>query len=208
MAITGYINKAYEYRNMDAVIAFMEKAGCSVIYNDTDDDNRAMWRYVISKLDSDDTIIIGKASNAMLSISELVMLMQLCYNKNIRFISVLDGIVTAKEYYDYTADDLLKMCFSLGTDNAIKRQLRHQKQGTLPLSNDLTIIISRRKKMKQVINMYHADISIDTIMDMTGIKSKATVFRILKKFGVQYDRTTRRKEKHEKNYKKDQNKHS
>ena len=191
MAIIGYINDTHEYRGKEYSLEFMNNAGCSVLYHETDDANRPFWRYILSTIEADDTLIIGKACNAMQSTFELVMFLKLCNNKGFRLISVMDGIDSFRDIYNYSSDDLLRMTFSFCTEDMSNRASRNKGRGVQPIDSNLAALFAKKKKLKDVINMYHSDIPIDDIMKLTGIRIRATIFRILHKYGISNERTTR-----------------
>lgn len=127
----------------------------------------------------------------MRGIRELGAFLDLVSRYEIRLISIIDRIDTDKEFYDdTTAADVLKVIGSLSSEVA---ELR--KQEIKALKKVKTIKTPRLLKTelkidreKTVVNMYNSGHSIDDIWEVSGYKSRTSVFRVLNRYGVQLNR--------------------
>lgn len=127
----------------------------------------------------------------MRGIRELGAFLDLVSRYEIRLISIIDRIDTDKEFYDdTTAADVLKFIGSLSSEVA---ELR--KQEIKALKKVKTIKTPRLLKTelkidreKTVVNMYNSGHSIDDIWEVSGYKSRTSVFRVLNRYGVQLNR--------------------
>ena len=150
--------------------------------------NRPQLKEVCSSLKTGDELIITKFSNAVRSINDAMLLIDLCRLRGARLISVEDEIDTNDILFDIKSTaKFLHLLSSLPGDIIAMRQ----SLGEEKLHNTSTAISDKKKERVKrdykVISLYLAGHSLEMIMRQTGIKH-SSLYNILKRNGIGRDR--------------------
>lgn len=127
----------------------------------------------------------------MRGIRELGAFLDLVSRYEIRLISIIDRIDTDKEFYDdTTAADVLKVIGSLSSEVAELRKQEIKALKKVKTIKNPRLLKTELKidREKTVVNMYNSGHSIDDIWEVSGYKSRTSVFRVLNRYGVQLNR--------------------
>jgi len=191
MTTIGYINTDRGIDNLDEILTMMKNLECDIICQDTysERENRIRWRYILEDIEDGDTLILASFSNAVTNLVELTILIRMCVNRNIRLVSLYDKIDTRKELFPSTAGDLycLLTIFGMESYRATRRRITNDYIS----GENISKLLSRQERMKRdkdVINLYISGESVDAIVKRSGKLCRATVYRILEKYGIQTDR--------------------
>lgn len=201
MAIKGYlfvntlqakaVERAEELRSM-----IRQTEGCTEILEDSAEQEklRPQWHSLLSNLKRGDTIVIAKLSNALRGIRELGAFLSLCSSYDIRLISLLDKIDTAGILYPETSPtDVLNTIGKLSSEVATLRRGIYKGQKIKSLTKARTLKAGlKMDREKTVVRMYAAGHHINEIWHATGYKSRTSVFRVLKRNGVELNRGKRK----------------
>ena len=193
MAKIGYIFKAENCDDLDKEIDWMKNYGCIQIIKEQSDHEvlRPQWKQLMANLERGDELVISKFSNAVRGSRELSTLLEYCRIKVIRIISIRDSIDSKGELFpDTTVSQILEMVGALPEEVvALRRAAAHkiqlQKQIRIPKSTQAQ---SKEEREKTIVAMYNNGHSLDDIWQISGFKSKSSVFRILNKYGVELNR--------------------
>lgn len=191
MTTIGYINTDRGIDNLDDMLTMMNNLECDIICQDTYSENEARirWRYILEDIEDEDTLILVSFSNAVTNLVELTILMRMCVNHNIRLVSLHDKIDTRKELFPSTAGDLYCLLNIFGMES-YRNTRRRTSKDYMPGENVRKLLArqERMKRDKDVINLYISGESVDAIIKRSGKLCRATVYRILEKYGIQTDR--------------------
>ena len=182
--------KGYKAREED--IAWMKEFGCDsiVIEEGIKERLRPQWRKLLTLLKKGDEIVLTRLSNAVRGIRELGAFLDLCRAYRIRIVSIHDRIDTKNEYFpETTAGEVLDVISRISeeatkvrrSEGRIIRELKTQKK-------EKTKSALRQDREKMIINMYRSGHAIEDIWRVSGYKSRTTIFRVLKRNGVELDR--------------------
>jgi len=192
MAKTGYLFLAKGYKAREEDIAWMKEFGCDeiVVEEGIQERLRPQWRKLLTLVRPGDEIILTKLSNALRGIRELGAFLDLCRVYKIRIISIHDKIDTKNELFpETTAGDVLDTISRLSSEatkvrrseGRIVRELKSQRK-------ERTKSALRIDREKMIVNMYNSGHAVDDIWKVSGYKSRTTIFRVLKRNGVELNR--------------------
>lgn len=192
MAKTGYLFLAKGYHAREEDVAWMKDYGCDgiIVEEGIKERLRPQWRKLLTLVRPGDEIILTKLSNALRGIRELGAFLDLCRVYKIRIISIHDKIDTKNELFpETTAGDVLDTISRLSSEatkvrrseGRIVRELKSQRK-------ERTKSALRIDREKMIVNMYNSGHAVDDIWKVSGYKSRTTIFRVLKRNGVELNR--------------------
>ena len=192
MAKTGYLFLAKGYHAREEDIAWMKEFGCDsiIIEEGIKERLRPQWRKLLTLLKKEDEIVLTRLSNAVRGIRELGAFLDLCRVYKIRIVSIHDRIDTKNELFpETTAGDVLDTVSRISeeatkvrrSEGRIVRNLKSQRK-------EKTKSALRQDREKIIVNMYKSGHVIDDIWKVSGFKSRTTIFRVLKRNGVELNR--------------------
>ena len=192
MAKTGYLFLAKGYHAREEDIAWMKEFGCDsiIIEEGIKERLRPQWRKLLTLLKKEDEIVLTRLSNAVRGIRELGAFLDLCRVYKIRIVSIHDRIDTKNELFpETTAGDVLDTISRISeeatkvrrSEGRIVRNLKSQRK-------EKTKSALRQDREKMIVNMYKSGHVIDDIWKVSGFKSRTTIFRVLKRNGVELNR--------------------
>ena len=192
MAKTGYLFLAKGYHAREEDIAWMKEFGCEsiIIEEGIQERLRPQWRKLLTLLKKEDEIVLTRLSNAVRGIRELGAFLDLCRVYKIRIVSIHDRIDTKNEYFsETTAGDVLDTVSRISeeatkvrrSEGRIVRNLKSQRK-------EKTKSALRQDREKMIVNMYKSGHVIDDICKVSGFNSRTTIFRVLKRNGVELNR--------------------
>ncbi len=190
MAKYGYIflTKNLSTRDEDAV--WMKEFGCDAVIEEeaAQEKYRPQWRRMLTRLGKEDVIVVSKLSNALRGIRELGVFLDLCREYRVRLVSIHDRIDTSGELFPETgANDVLTTISRLSSEaTSIRRAEQGLKSSRKVRPNAKRGL--RQYRDKTIISMYNAGHSIDDIWEASGYASRASVFRVLNRNGIQLNR--------------------
>ena len=192
MAKTGYLFLAKGYHALEEDIAWMKECGCDsiIIEEGIKERLRPQWRKLLTLLKKEDEIVLTRLSNAVRGIRELGAFLDLCRVYKIRIVSIHDRIDTKNELFpETTAGDVLDTVSRISeeatkvrrSEGRVVRNLKSQRK-------EKTKSALRQDREKMIVNMYKSGHVIDDIWKVSGYKSRTTIFRVLRRAGVELDR--------------------
>ena len=192
MAKTGYLFLAKGYHAREEDIAWMKDFGCDsiIIEEGIKERLRPQWRKLLTLLKKEDEIVLTRLSNAVRGIRELGAFLDLCRVYKIRIVSIHDRIDTKNELFpETTAGDVLDTVSRISeeatkvrrSEGRVVRNLKSQRK-------EKTKSALRQDREKMIVNMYKSGHVIDDIWKVSGYKSRTTIFRVLRRAGVELDR--------------------
>ena len=192
MAKTGYLFLAKGYKAREEDIAWMKEFGCDeiVVEEGIQERLRPQWRRLLTLLKKNDEIVVTSLSNVVRGIREFGAFLDLCRAYKIRIISIHDKIDTKNELFpETTAGDVLDTISRLSSEatkvrrseGRIVRELKSQRK-------ERTKSALRIDREKMIVNMYNSGHAVDDIWKVSGYKSRTTIFRVLKRNGVELNR--------------------
>lgn len=192
MAKTGYLFLAKGYHTREEDIAWMKEFGCDsiIIEEGIKERLRPQWRKLLTLLKKEDEIVLTRLSNAVRGIRELGAFLDLCRVYKIRIVSIHDRIDTKNELFpETTAGDVLDTISRISeeatkvrrSEGRVVRNLKSQRK-------EKTKSALRQDREKMIVNMYKSGHVIDDIWKVSGFKSRTTIFRVLKRNGVELNR--------------------
>lgn len=168
----------------------LEALECDKIYKDTFDNERTRpeWKEMLRELKRRDELFLLSFHNAVRGPRQLSLLFSLCSVEKIRIVSLRDQIDTWEELFKTKVSHLVDVIGALPGDTLVVRT-----------SSERYINNKRGKKghrMKaerdqKCIKMYQDGCPIEEIQKETNFSSKSSVFRILKKYGIEISRRKR-----------------
>ncbi len=191
MAKIGYIFLADAYETVDADKEWMHTFGCMKIVEEKAEDEklRPEWKALLMNLERGDELVISKFSNALRGSRELAFFLELCRIKVIRVISINDQIDSRDVVFSpKRTSEFLEIIGSLPAEvSTLRKASSHivRLQSTKPKTK---AILSRQERETTIVNMYNGGHSIDDIWSISGFKSRSSIFRILKKYGIALNR--------------------
>ena len=191
MAKVGYIFLAEAYESIESDRAWMEKFGCvRIVEEKTEDEKlRPEWKALLMSLERGDELVLSKFSNALRGTRELSFFLELCRIKVIRIISINDKIDSKDEVFPaMKTSDFLDMIGSLPAEVATLRKASTHIMRLLTVKTKTKATKSRQERETTIVNMYNGGHSIDDIWTVSGFKSRSSIFRILKKYGIALNR--------------------
>ena len=190
MAKYGYLFLTKNLSTKDEDIAWMKAFGCDSIIEEegAQEKYRPQWRRMLTRLVKGDVIVVSKLSNALRGIRELGVFLDLCREYRVRLVSIHDRIDTGSELFLETGvNDVIDTISHLSSEAT---SVRRSEQG-LKSSRKVRPNVKRGLRQyrdKTIISMYNAGHSIDDIWEASGYASRASVFRVLNRNGIQLNR--------------------
>lgn len=191
MAKVGYIFLAEAYESIESDRTWMEKFGCvRIVEEKTEDEKlRPEWKALLMSLERGDELVLSKFSNALRGTRELSFFLELCRIKVIRIISINDKIDSKDEVFPaMKTSDFLDMIGSLPAEVATLRKASTHIMRLRTVKTKTKATKSRQERETTIVNMYNGGHSIDDIWTVSGFKSRSSIFRILKKYGIALNR--------------------
>lgn len=190
MAKYGYLFLTKNLSTKDEDLAWMKAFGCDSIIEEegAQEKYRPQWRRMLTRLGNGDVIVVSKLSNALRGIRELGVFLDLCREYRVRLVSINDRIDTGGELFPETGVNDVIDTFSRLSSEATS--VRRSEQG-LKSSRKVRPNVKRGLRQyrdKTIISMYNAGHSIDDIWEASGYASRASVFRVLNRNGIQLNR--------------------
>lgn len=197
MAKFGYIMTAPGYNDFESDGQWMTDFGCVEIVRETltqHEGVRTLWDSLIGRLQTGDTIVIPKLSNAVKGTRQLVFFLELCRVNNIRLVSIHDRIDSHDELFpDAKTSDVLTAIALLPKEaNAIRKSDTHVLKIRRQISEMSQKAVGKAERNRRVINMYQQGFSIDDIFAESGFKSRSSVFRVLNDANIDLNRGNRK----------------
>ena len=190
MAKYGYLFLTKNLSTKDEDLAWMKAFGCDSIIEEegAQEKYRPQWRRMLTRLGKGDVIVVSKLSNALRGIRELGVFLDLCREYRVRLVSIHDRIDTGSELFLETGvNDVIDTISHLSSEAT---SVRRSEQG-LKSSRKVRPNVKRGLRQyrdKTIISMYNAGHSIDDIWEASGYASRASVFRVLNRNGIQLNR--------------------
>ncbi len=195
MAKTGYLFLAKGYTTREEDQAWMTDFGCdSIVVEDGIKERlRPQWRKLLTLLRPGDELVIAAMSNAVRGIRELGALLDLCRVYRIRLVSIHDKIDSRGDLFPgTTAGDVLDTISRLSTEvTAIRRSEGRLIRSLKNQRKEKTRSALRLDREKMIVSMYKSGHVIDDIWKVSGYKSRTSIFRVLKRNGVELNRANR-----------------
>ena len=191
MAKVGYIFLAEAYESIEADRAWMEKFGCIRIVEEKAEDEklRPEWKNLLMNLERGDELVISKFSNALRGSRELSFFLELCRIKVIRIVSINDKVDSKEEAFPaLKTSDFLDMIGALPAEVATLRKASAHILRLRTVKTKTKATKSRQERETTIVNMYNGGHSIDDIWNVCGFKSKSSIFRVLRKYGITLNR--------------------
>ena len=191
MAKVGYIFLAEAYESIESDRAWMEKFGCvRIVEEKTEDEKlRPEWKALLMSLERGDELVLSKFSNALRGTRELSFFLELCRIKVIRIISINDKIDSKDEVFPaLKTSDFFDMIGSLPAEVATLRKASTHIMRLRTVKTKTKATKSRQEREATIVNMYNGGHAIDDIWAVSGFKSRSSIFRILKKYGIALNR--------------------
>jgi len=191
MAKVGYIFLAEAYDSMEADKAWMEQYGCVRIVEEKAENEklRPEWKTLLMSLERGDELVLSKLSNALRGSRELSFFLELCRIKVIRIISIGDRIDSKDEVFPAPrTSDFLDIIGSLPAEVAALRKASAHVMRLRTVRTKTKATKSRQERETTIVNMYNGGHAIDEIWAVSGFKSKSSIFRVLKKYGITLNR--------------------
>lgn len=190
MAKYGYLflTKILSTRDEDA--AWMKGFGCDAIIEEeaAQEKYRPQWRRMLTRLGKEDVIVVSKLSNALRGIRELGVFLDLCREYKVRLVSIHDRIDTGGELFPETgANDVLATISRLSSEATSVRRAEQGLKSSRKVKPNAKRGL-RQYRDKTIISMYNAGHSIDDIWEASGYASRASIFRVLNRNGIQLNR--------------------
>lgn len=194
MAKIGYIYKADVRGGYEDSEKWMNEYGCCRIASDDSEDlytTRPAWRTMLSCLGRGDELVLSRFSNALRSCDELAALVELCRVKGIRLISIGDKIDTGGSLFPATTvNDVLLTIGTLPSEIVAMRDAADHLR--MLMAGTATARTSNRHRKedrdKLIVSMYKNGEPLSDILTASGFSSPASIFRIIKKYGVELNR--------------------
>ena len=192
MAKFGYLFLSRNLVTRDEDRAWMKEFGCTDIIEEEgiQERFRPEWRRMLAHLKDGDEIVVSKLSNALRGIREFGVFLGLCKDYGVRIVSIHDEIDSKGELFpDTSVGAVLDVIGRISHEaTLIRRSEARMLQRRKDLKPKTEKEGMRMKKEKTVVSMYNAGHSIDDIWKVSGFKSRTTIFRVLKRNGVELNR--------------------
>lgn len=188
----GYARVSTKEQNLVSQEDALNKAGCIRIFTDKisgKEFNREGLTACMDYLRSGDTLVIYRLDRLGRSVKEMLDLCAQLENRHIKLVSLQDNLDTSTavgrftmqilaSLAEYNRSLILEGC-KAGIEAARKRGVRFGRQEGAKM---------KKPKKEAAIRLYNAGSSIPQIMEITGIRSKQTIYNYLKEEKIQPDR--------------------
>ncbi|MBQ6301785.1 MAG: recombinase family protein [Bacteroidales bacterium] len=192
MAKTGYLFLAKGYKAREEDIAWMKEFGCEsiVIEEGVQERLRPQWRRLLTLLKKNDVIVLTRLSNAVRGIRELGAFLDLCRVYKIRIVSIHDRIDTGNELFpETTAGEVIDTISRISEESTkVRRSEGRIVRNLKSERKERAKSALRTDREKMIVNMYKSGHAVDDIWKVSGYKSRTTIFRVLKRNGVELNR--------------------
>lgn len=190
--IIGYARVSTREQNLSSQEDALEKAGCSKIYKDKISGKvfkREGLSACMDYLRAGDTLVIYRLDRLGRSVKEMLDLCAQLENRRIKLVSLQDNLDTSTavgrftmqilaSLAEYNRNLILEGC-KAGIEAAKKRGVQFgRKPGTK---------VPKYKK-DSVVKLYNAGCSIKEIQEITGLKSRVTIYNYLKEDKIKPNR--------------------
>lgn len=151
---------------------------------------RPQWKQLLSKLRRGDEIIVTRFSNAVRGVRELSFFLEYCRKAMLRIISIHDRIDSGDILFPKgNTSTFLNVIAALPADIvAMRMASTHVKRLQKPRKPNTPSGRSKLERDKTIVNLYKSGHPIDEIWRISGFRSRSSVFRILLKYGVSFNR--------------------
>ena len=188
----GYARVSTREQNLSSQEDALGKAGCVRIFTDKisgKEFNREGLSACMDYLRPGDTLVIYRLDRLGRSVKEMLDLCASLESRRIKLVSLQDNLDTSTavgrftmqilaSLAEYNRSLILEGC-KAGIEAAKKRGVKFgRKEG----------VKMKKPKKEAVIQLYKADTSIPQIMDITGIRSKQTIYNYLNEENIRPDR--------------------
>ena len=201
MAKTGYLFLAKGYKAREEDIAWMKEFGCDsiVIEEGIKERLRPQWRKLLTLLKKGDEIVLTRLSNAVRGIRELGAFLDLCRAYRIRIVSIHDRIDTKDELFpDTTAGSVIDTISRISEESTkVRRSEGRIVRNLKSERKERTKSALKMDREKMIVNMYKSGHAVDDIWKVSGYKSRTSVFRVLRRAGVEPNRKPTSGSRHE-----------
>lgn len=174
----------------------MEEEGCKIFEDKAVlEKTRPYWKLLVRELTPGDKVYVASLSNAFRGVREFVFFLIFCQQNDIILDSLEDDISTSCK------DDHKVLSAIIKIVNSVKdaRHNHSNSDGSMRSSMvNQSISIAKQKAEAELLNMYVAGYSADEIVRCSKYKSKATIYAILRKNGMEPERHKKTNKKREK----------
>lgn len=188
----GYARVSTREQNLSSQEDALNKAGCIRIFTDKisgKEFNREGLTACMDYLRSGDTLVIFRLDRLGRSVKEMLDLCAQLENRHIKLVSLQDNLDTSTavgrftmqilaSLAEYNRNLILEGC-KAGIEAAQKRGVKFGRQEGAKM---------KKPKKEAAIRLYKAGSSIPQIMEITGIRSKQTIYNYLNEERIQPDR--------------------
>lgn len=188
----GYARVSTREQNLSSQEDALGKAGCVRIFTDKisgKEFNREGLAACMDYLRPGDTLVIYRLDRLGRSVKEMLDLCASLESRRIKLVSLQDNLDTSTavgrftmqilaSLAEYNRSLILEGCRA-GIEAAKKRGVRFGRQAGVKM---------KKPKKEAVIQLYRAGTSIPQIMDITGIRSKQTIYNYLNEENIRPDR--------------------
>lgn len=188
----GYARVSTREQNLSSQEDALGKAGCVRIFTDKisgKEFNREGLAACMDYLRPGDTLVIYRLDRLGRSVKEMLDLCASLEIRRIKLVSLQDNLDTSTavgrftmqilaSLAEYNRSLILEGCRA-GIEAAKKRGVRFGRQAGVKM---------KKPKKEAVIQLYRAGTSIPQIMDITGIRSKQTIYNYLNEENIRPDR--------------------
>ena len=148
------------------------------------------YKQFVSTIQEEDTVVFYSMQDVFQQIEPFIMFLRYCKTKQVRVISISDEIDSKDEV------------FPLSSSQQWMKILSQMKTGTIHECDDARSELydkncdeERLKKHRMVINLYLAGYTVSEILRLTGYRTKATIYRIIQRYGIEIQNPNMRREK-------------
>lgn len=188
----GYARVSTREQNLSSQEDALGKAGCVRIFTDKisgKEFNREGLSACMDYLRPGDTLVIYRLDRLGRSVKEMLDLCASLESRRIKLVSLQDNLDTSTavgrftmqilaSLAEYNRSLILEGC-KAGIEAAKKRGVKFGRQAGVKM---------KKPKKEAVIQLYRAGTSIPQIMDITGIRSKQTIYNYLNEENIRPDR--------------------
>lgn len=188
----GYARVSTREQNLSSQEDALGKAGCVRIFTDKisgKEFNREGLSACMDYLRPGDTLVIYRLDRLGRSVKEMLDLCASLESRRIKLVSLQDNLDTSTavgrftmqilaSLAEYNRSLILEGC-KAGIEAAKKRGVKFGRQAGVKM---------KKPKKEAVIQLYKAGTSIPQIMDITGIRSKQTIYNYLNEENIRPDR--------------------
>lgn len=188
----GYARVSTREQNLSSQVDALNNAGCIRIFTDKisgKEFKREGLTVCLDYLRADDTLVIYRLDRLGRSVKEMLDLCAQLENRHIKLVSLQDNLDTSTavgrftmqilaSLAEYNRNLILEGC-KAGIEAAQKRGVKFGRQEGAKM---------KKPKKEAAIRLYKAGSSIPQIMEITGIRSKQTIYNYLNEERIQPDR--------------------